>query len=144
MTLGPSARALVKLAVVLLVVGCLAGAWEILASQAAHSPWHAGVPAEPVAQLRSTGIALALLLAVGAWILPWAAPHEDPAYLVAVIYVGTLLTVGAMLYGAATGTTGVRIDAPGIGARALFAARVTGQGILMLGLLDFTWRILRR
>lgn len=144
MVLRPSARALVRLAVALLVLGALAGVWEMLASQSPYSPWRFGVLPEPVAQLRNTAVTLGLLLVAAAWLLPFAAPGEEPTYLVVALYIGSLVTLAAMTYGAATGMMGIQIDDPRLDARALLATRLTGEGILLLCLLDFARRVMRR
>ncbi|MFW6050392.1 MAG: hypothetical protein ACODAU_04415 [Myxococcota bacterium] len=144
MKLRPSARALVRLAVALLIGGALAGGWEILASQSPYSPWRIGVLPDPVGQLRHTCVVLALLLFAGAWLVPWAAPDEEPTYLVVSLHIGALLTVGAMAYGAAHGMMGLQIDDLRTDARAVFAARATGHGILFLCLLDYARRVFRR
>ncbi|MFW5926365.1 MAG: hypothetical protein ACOC9O_03060 [Myxococcota bacterium] len=144
MTLRPSARALVRLAIGLLLVGALAGGWEILASQSPYSPFRLGVLPAPIAQLRATAITLALLHFSAAWLLPWMAPDREPTYLVTALYVGSLLTIAALLYGAATGMMGLQIDDVRTDARILLATRATGLVILLLCLLDVARRVLRR
>lgn len=144
MTLRPSARALVRLAIGLLVVGALAGGWEILASQSPYSPFRLGVLPAPIAQLRGTAITLAVLLFSAAWLLPWVAPDDEPTYLVTGLYIGSLLTLAALLYGASTGMMGLQIDDVRTDARVLLATRVTGMVILLLCLLDFARRAFRR
>lgn len=143
MQLRPSARALVRLAAILLVVGALAGAWHVLASQSIYSPWRLGVLPEPIAQLERTAFTLGLLALAAAWLVPWVAPKDEPTYLVVALYAGSLLTVAAMIYGASRGMMGLQIDDMRLDAKALFAARITGEGVLFLCLLDYVRRIFK-
>lgn len=133
-----------RLALVLLVLGALAGGWEILASQSPYSPFRLGVLPEPIGQLRGTAITLGLLVLAAAWLLPWVAPNEEPTYLVLAMHIGAVLTLAAMAYGAATGMMGLQIDDVRVDAQALLAVRVTGESILFLCLLDFVRRAFRR
>lgn len=143
MQLRPSARALVRLAAILLVVGALAGVWHVLASQSIYSPWRLGVLPEPVAQLESTAFTFGLIVLGAAWLVPWVAPNDEPTYLVVAMYVGSLLTIAAIFYGATKGMMVLQIDDLRFDAKALFAVRITGEGVLLLCLLDYVRRIFK-
>ncbi len=144
MQLRPSARALVRLAVVLLVVGAIAGVWELLALQAPSSPVHFGELPGPVTQLRNTAVTLSLILFAVAWLMPWAAGDREPMLFVGAVHVGATVTLGAMIYGAARGLLGIQVIDPIPTATGLFVARIAGEAILFGCLIDFARRILMR
>lgn len=146
MAIRPSAHALLRLALGSLLVAVAAGVWEILASQPPGSAYHAGVLVGPIAQLRHTALVHGLLLLAGTWLLPHAARRQrnEPWMLVAAVHVGVVLTLGAMVYGAATGMKGVQIHDPRSGAQAMFLARMAGHAVLAACLLDLTRRLWRK
>src|SRR5690242_8786074 len=110
MRIGSSARALVRLGVVLLVIGVAAGVWEILASQAPGSTWHVGLLSGPVGTLRGTTLWLGVALLSSAWLMPWAAPTREPRGLVIAVHVGVVMLVIALVWGATTGMYGLQIE----------------------------------
>jgi len=143
MQIGPSARALVRLAIALLLVAVAAGVWEQLASQVPDSPFHVGILPGPVGQLRNAATTLALVLFAAAWLMPWAiGSGKEPRWLVALAYAGSVLTIVSLAYGATTGMYGVQIEDPRPDSRVLFAARSIGEGILVICLVDLARRIL--
>ena len=145
MRIGWSARALVRLAVVLLLVAVAAGVWELLASQVPDSRFHVGILPGPVGQLRNAATTLALILFAAAWLMPWAArAGKEPRWLVVLAYVGSIVTIVSLAYGATTGMYGVQIEDPRPDSRLLFAARSIGQGILVVCALELARRILFR
>lgn len=144
MELRPSARALVRLAIVLLVIGAGAGVWELFAAQPPHSPFQAGVLEGPVAQLRRTAITYGLVLVAGAWLLPWAWPDREPTKLVWTVHGGVVLTMGAMLYGASQSLMGLQIMDLRTDARIVFGVRALGQALSMACLLALAHRVLLR
>jgi len=144
MSLTPGARALVRLAVLLLLAAAAAGVWEILASQAPSSDYHVGVLPGPVAQLRTTSTLFALVLLAGAWLMPWIGRGRDPWVLIAAVHVGAIITIGAMTYGATTGMYGMQIDDVRPQSEMLFWVRSTGQLLLVGCLLDFARRVMLR
>jgi hypothetical protein len=144
MRIGPSARAFVRLGVVLLLVAAAAGIWEMLAMQAPGSPWHAGVLPGPIATLRTTATTIALVLFAFAWLMPWAAARGEPRVLVIAIHAGAAILIASLAYGATTGMYGVQIDDLRAGSRWLFRVRALGTLILLGCLLDFARRLLLR
>jgi hypothetical protein len=151
-TLLPSARVLVRLAVVLLLIAAGAGIWEILASQSPTSPYHIGVLPGPVSQFRNTSTILALVTFATAWLMPWLAGARretidavrEPWLLVGLYHLGVLVTVGSFAYGATTGMHGVQIEDPRPDSQWLFGIRLVGYATLGLCLLDVARRILLR
>jgi len=144
MELRPSARALVRLAVVLLVVGAGAGVWQLFAAQPPHSPFQAGVLEAPVAQLRRTAITYGLVLVVGAWLLPWAWPDREPRRLVWTVHAGVVLTMGALLYGASQSFMGLQITDLRTDAQVVFGVRMLGQALSIACLLVLAYRVVLR
>src|SRR5688500_3971173 len=123
MKIGPSARAFVRLGVVLLLVAAGAGIWEMLSLQAPGSAGHAGMLSGPIGTLRTTATAVALVLFAAAWLMPWAAPDREPRVLVIAVHVGVVILVLTLAYGATTGMYGVQIDDLRDDSRWLFRAR---------------------
>src|SRR5688500_15464926 len=98
MRIGPSARAFVRLGVVLLLIAAGAGIWEMLSLQAPASPWHVGVLSGPVGTLRNTATVIGLVLFAFAWLMPWAAPEREPKVLVIAVHVGVAILIVALTY----------------------------------------------
>lgn len=144
MELRPSAYALVRLGVLLLVVAAGAAVWELFALQPPHSRFQAGVLAEPIAQLRGTATVYALVLLAAAWLLPWAWPDKEPKAIVAAVHAAVVLTIGALVYGASRSLMGLQILDLRTDAQVMFGTRVVGQGLSMGCLLVLAWRLLRR
>lgn len=143
MVLRPSARALVRLAIVLLIAAAAASVWEILARQAPSSGWHVGVLPGPVAELRDTAVTLALLFFATAWLVPVIAPEREPWVLVGALHAGALITLVALTYGATTGMYGIQIDDPRADSVWLFKVRALGEIVLVLSLFDVARRFFR-
>ena len=143
MELRPSARAIVRLAIGLLIAAAAASVWEILARQAPSSGWHVGMLPGPVAELRDTSVTLALLCVAAAWLVPVIAPDHEPWLLVGALHAGALVTLAALAYGATTGMYGVQIDDPRSDSVWLFKIRTLGQLVLVGCLVDVARRFLR-
>src|SRR5688572_22422658 len=144
MRIGPSARALVRLGVVLLVVGAAAGVWEWLALQSPGSTWHVGALPGPVGTLRGTAFTLGLAMIAAAWLMPWAAPGREPRAWVIAVHLGVVVVLIALVWGATTGMYGVQIEDLRAESKWLFRLRALGTLILIGCLLDFARRILFR
>jgi len=128
---SPAARALVRVALALVAVGAAAGVWELFALQAPYTPLRAPQLPGPVAQLRGFCFGEALLLLAAAWLLPTWSPRGPSRTFLASLYVGTALSVGALVYGAFTGSLVTQIFDPRPDATPLFAVRAVGH--LLLG-----------
>lgn len=130
-----------RLALGLIVLGAIAGAWELLAAQVPPSPLHFGVLPGPVGTLRETAFTLGLLMVAAAWLAPLASP--PPGRLLVAIHVGVALTVGARLYGAATGLVGHQLVDPRWDAQVAVVVRTLGELTLLVCALIFAARVLR-
>jgi hypothetical protein len=144
MKVGPSARALIRLAMALLLITALAALWELFASQVPNSPFSLGMLPGPIASFRNAAFSFALVLVSVAWLIPWAYQNGEPRLLVALAYLGVLVTLGGSFYGALHGMSGVQIIDPRPDAIALFAVKTSGLLILVVGLLDVARRIFFR
>jgi hypothetical protein len=106
MTVPESARALLRLAVIVLAAAAAAGVWEVLASQAPGSPLYIGVLPGPVSMLRETALALGLVLLAASLLVP---ERGLPRALVLALHVSVAFTLLAAFYGALTGMHGVQV-----------------------------------
>lgn len=103
---GPeSARAVLRLAVIVMCIAAVAGVWEVLASQAPGSPLYIGVLPGPVQMLRETALVLGLLLFAAGSLVPKAGVSRG---LVLGLQLSIAVTLLAGLYGALTGMHGVQ------------------------------------
>lgn len=103
---GPeSARAVLRLAVIVTCIAAVAGVWEILASQAPGSPLYIGVLPGPVQMLRETALVLGLLLLAASALVPQSGVSRG---LVLGLHLSVAVTLLAALYGALTGMHGVQ------------------------------------
>lgn len=142
--LRPTARAFVRLGVVLLVVAAAAGVWEMLAMQVPSAEYRVGVLPGPIGQVREMSAVLGLACIGLAWLVPFISKEREPWALCIALHAGALITIGALIYGATTGMYGVQIWDPRPDSQALFIVRWTGQGILGLCLLDVVRRVFHR
>jgi len=107
-----SARATLRLAIIVLALGGLAGVWEVLAIQAPGSPLYLGTLPGPVQTLREAAFTLGFLLLFASLALPRLAQAPGSRLLLGVVvslYLGTALSLGASLYGAAHGMHGEQL-----------------------------------
>lgn len=117
---------------------------EALASQSPHSPYHAGILAAPIAQLRRTATTIALVSLGAAWLVPHLAPRREPWLLVGAIVAGSFITIGLLIYAASVGLMGLQIEDPRADARLIVRGRAVGLGFFALALLDAAWRLASR
>jgi hypothetical protein len=144
MKIGPSARAIVCLAIVLLLVTALAAIWELFALQAPGSPFSIGMLPGPIASFRNTALTFALALLSVAWLIPWAYQNKEPRLIVALTYIGVIMALGSGFYGALSGMSGVQIIDPRPDAWMVLSVKLVGQLLLVIGLVDFARRMVFR
>lgn len=144
MPIGRSARASIRLGVVILILAAFAGGWELLARQAPGSPLYIGMLPGPVAALRELSLSVGLLLVGAGLLMPWAAGSREPWILLALLGVGALMGVGGQVYGAIHGMYGVQLMDLREDALGLFVVKQGGLGLLSLGLCELGRRVLFR
>jgi hypothetical protein len=140
--LSPSAKAAVRLAVVLLAVAAVASVWELFARQAPGSRFSLGVLPGPISVLRNTTVTLGLIFFAVAWVMPWASRPREPRLMVRLAIAGAVLTVCANFYGALNSMYGIQITDLRPDVTYLFAVKHFGHALLGLCLLDLARRIL--
>ena len=141
-----SARATLRLAILVLVSGAFAGLWEVLASQAPGSLLYVAMLPGPVQTLRESAFTLGLLLLSASILLPRAERRPGsrmPALITAALHVGTLLALVASAYGAAHGMHGEQFQDLRPDATALFIAKHAGYALIGSALLVLAARVLR-
>jgi len=141
---GFCARALVRLAVVLLLCAAAAAVWELFASQAPGSYFYIGALPGPIAALRALSATLALVLLAAAWLLPWAYGKREPRLVLALCYAGAALSVGTSFYGALKNMYLVQLESQFHYLAGLMTLKYGGQALLGICLIDLSWRILWR
>jgi hypothetical protein len=141
---GPCAKASVRLAVVTLMAAALSGGWELVAQQSPGSPLYIGMLPGPISALRELATGIGLSLVAVALLMPWASGRREPWGIVALLYVGTLLGVGAQVYGALRGMNGVQLMDLRADARPLFLVKIGGLSLLTLGCAEIGRRVLFR
>jgi hypothetical protein len=144
MSIGGPARAVIRLAVVLLLLSAFSAVWELLALQAPGSPFSLRMLPGPVGHLRDFTATLALALLAIAWLIPWAYGNGEPRLMVWLCHAGAILTVGASFYGAIRGMYLVQIVDPRLEANVLLALKCSGGALLLGCLLEVSRRILFR
>ena len=144
MTTGPSAKASIRLGVVMLMVAALAAGWQLLAQQSPGSPLYIGMLPGPFAALRELAMSTGLLLLAAGLLMPWASSSGEPRGIVALLYVGAVLGVGGQLYGALRGMNGVQFMDLREDAQPLFLVKTGGLGLFALGLFEIGRRVLFR
>src|SRR5688572_15539895 len=82
----------------LLIASGAAGAWEVLALQSPGTPLYIGMLPGPIGSLRSLGLALGLLVLVSALLLA-SSNQLPPRSAVLLLFVGSVVCMGAQLYG---------------------------------------------
>ncbi len=144
MRIGASGKATVRLGVVVLMVAACSGVWELLAAQSPGTPLYIDTLAGPIAALRELATVFGLLLLGAGLLMPWASQGREPRRLVAALYAGTALALGAQLYAATQGMYGVQLSDLRPDALPLFVAKQTGLLLLVGGLLELGRRVLLR
>lgn len=140
----PSSRATIRLGVAALMLGALAGLWELLALQAPGTLLYIGMLAGPVGALRELALLLGLLLVAAGLLLPWASREGEPRLLVALLYLGAVLALSAQIYGAAHGMNGVQVGDLRPDALPLFIVKQGGLVLFALAMLELGRRVLVR
>src|SRR5262245_14922034 len=122
---GPeSARAVLRLAVIVMCIAAVAGVWEVLASQAPGSALYIGVLPGPVQVLREAAMVLGLLLLAASSLVP---PAGVSRRLVLGLQLSVAVTLLAALYGALTGMHGVQVSDLRPDATPLFIVKHLGR-----------------
>jgi glycerol uptake facilitator-like aquaporin len=141
MQVGQSARTVLRLGCGVLLFAALAGMWETLASQAPGGALYIGMLPGPIELLRETAVTWGLLLVVSGLLLT---DRPLPARWLSALYVGTTLTLGSAIYGAATGMHGVQARDLRADAMWLFAIKYAGRALLTVSLFEIARRSLAR
>ncbi len=140
--LSPSAKAAVRLAVILLVVAAFASVWELFARQAPGSRFSLVVLPGPISALRNTSATLGLIFFAVAWVMPWASRPREPRLIVLLAIAGAVLVVCANFYGALNSMYGIQITGLRPDVTYLFAVKHLGHALLGVCLFDLARRIL--
>lgn len=142
--MGPTARAVVRLALVLLLLAAASAVWELFARQAPGSVLYIDTLPGPIAHLRVSATTLGVVLLVVVWLLPWAYGPREPRLMLVLCCLGAALTVGTCFYGALRGMYLVQVVDHRLHMNLLFALKYGGQLLLGVCLIDLAWRILFR
>jgi hypothetical protein len=142
--LSPESRLLVRVALGLWLVAGAATVWEVLAMQWPDSPFHLGILAGPIGQLRGFSFGLGAALALAAWLWPHLYGPGMGRYALVLLVAGSVVHAGALVYAAMQGMIGVQILDPRADARWLVAARGLGHALVLGALGDAFVRALRR
>lgn len=135
-------RATLRLAMLALLLGALAGAWELLALQAPGTLLYIGMLPGPIAALRELAIVLGLLLVAATVAMPWASQGRQPRVAIVLLYIGSVLGLGAQVYGAAHGMNGVQLGDMRPDALPLFVIKHGGLLLFAAGLFEIGRRVL--
>jgi hypothetical protein len=139
------AAATLRLALGTLLLATLAGAFEVLASQAPGSPARLGILPGPVQLLRENAFTQGFLLSLGSFLLreASAAPGcERLSRRVAIaLHVGALLVLGAAVYGALQGMHGVQMRDLRPDATPLFVVKHLGYAVLLVAFVALARRL---
>jgi hypothetical protein len=141
---SPTPRALIRLALVLWSLAALAAVWEGMAMQAPDSPFHVGVLAGPIGQLRGYTFAVGTGMLGAAWLWPWLYPQGKGRFSLAALILGALLSTAALAYAALHGMIGAQLIDPRPDARAIAVARGAGHVLLMSALFSAALQAFRR
>jgi phosphatidylglycerophosphate synthase len=134
-------KPMLGLGIGLLIASFAAGAWEVLALQSPGTPLYIGMLPGPIGALRSLALALGLIVLVSALLMA-CSDQLPPAWVVLVLLVGSLASVGAQLYGALHGMPGVQMVDFRPNVRPLFVTKYAGFGLVSAGLLEVARRLL--
>jgi hypothetical protein len=132
------------MAVGVLLVAALVGAWEVLARQAPGSVLYLGVMPEPIAALRELATVLGLLLFVAGLLMRWAFAGPPSRWVAVGLYGGTLLALVAQAYGAARGMFGIQLQDLRADALPLFVAKHIGLLAFASAFFGLARRVLTR
>ena len=130
-----------RLGAALLLVAAIAGAWEVLASQAPGSPLYLGVLPGPIERLRHEAFDFGVLIVIAGLLL---GEQSLRRHVLLWLAIGAVLTLSACFYAAITGMTGVQMTDLRPDAGWLFGTKLLGRGLLCAGLgsivLQTLWR----
>jgi hypothetical protein len=143
MPISAAGKALIRLGVVALFTAACAAVWELLALQAPGTPLYLGVLPGPIEALRELATTLGLLLVGAGLTQSWARGRAD-ALLLMMLCAGTLLALGAQVYGASHGMYGVQANDLRPDAMPLFIVKHSGLLLFVLALLEHGRRLLFR
>jgi hypothetical protein len=143
MSVGECGKATVRLGVASLMIAALVSVWELLALQAPGSPLYIGMLPGPITSLRELSTVIGLVLVAAGLISPWTSGGRGGSRaLVAMLFAGTLLALGAQAYGALQGMNGVQLADMRPDALPLFVLKQGGLALLMAALLELGRRVL--
>lgn len=136
-------RTLVLLGLWLCLLSALACIWEVLALQMPDSPFHVGVLAGPIVQLRSFSFGLGVGALVLAQLWPQLYAPGRGLLVLGLLLVGSLLHVGALGYAAGQGMVGVQLLDPRLDARLVVYLRGFAHALCLLALIAVSVRAVR-
>jgi hypothetical protein len=139
MQVGESARAVLRLGCGVLAVAGLAGAWETLASQAPGSPFYIGMLPGPIELLRDAAFQFGVLFVIAGLLL---AERRLSTRWVWVLGSGSLFTLSAGAYAAATGMHGIQAHDLRPDAIYVFVVKYVGRLMCCAGLVAIARRAL--
>jgi hypothetical protein len=137
MSIEASARASLRLGVCSLLLAGVTAAWEVVALQSPGTPLYVGVLPGPIAALRELATTVGVLLIMGSLLMPRAARGRLPSRaLIALLYLGTALGLGAQIYGALHGMYVVQAIDLRSDALPLFVIKYGGLSLVVLSLIE--------
>jgi hypothetical protein len=137
----PSARALLRAALTLLLVASGASLWAVLARQAPGSPLYLGMLPGPIDAVRNSAALLGVGFLGASWLLPKVANERASWWLVIVACAGAGLDVGAGLYAAVQGLHAVQLVDPRPDIGPIVTLKYLGQALLLGCQLEVTRRV---
>jgi hypothetical protein len=140
-TLEPH-KPMLGLGIGLLIASLAAGAWEVLALQSPGTPLYIGMLPGPIGGLRGLALGLGLIVLISTLLLA-CSDQSPPRWTLVLIFVGSLASVGAQLYGALHGMPGVQMVDFRPDVRPLFVTKYAGLGLVSAGFLGVGRRLLR-
>jgi hypothetical protein len=137
MQVSESARAVLRLGVLVLALAVLAGAWEVLASQAPGSPLFIGMLPGPIQLLREAALASGIAIVLGGLLL---GQHAWSRGWLLALRLAVVFSLGSSLYAAMTGMHGVQARDLRPDATWLFAIKYASRAGLCACLFDLARR----
>lgn len=141
---SPCSTATIRLGIVALMAAAASSVWELLALQSPGTFLYIGTLFGPIAALRELTTVIGLLLLGAGWLMPWASPKREPKLLVANLYAGTLISIGAQVYAALHGMYGVQASDLRPDALPLFVIKHGALALVIGALLELGRRVLVR
>lgn len=135
--IATSSKPILRLGAGALLLGGAAAAWELIALQSPGTPLYVGVLPGPIGALRELATTVGLLLVAAALVIPRANHGRLPLRaLIALLSLGTVLGLGAQVYGALHGMYVVQALDLRSDAFPLFVIKYGGLSLLALGLIE--------